>query len=293
MRANLAALSLLVLGGAAVCSAQQTDSQAAAVLTGKQAEYSDVYCSGFVSDPKVPDDIRVISGEQSNYKIAFVNGEYVFINRGEDKGVKVGDRFTIVRPDHDEANEWIKGQYKQQKEVGTLYRDAGQVRVVNVQPKTSIAKVEFTCGYLLRGDIARPFEERPLPAFKEASTFDFFAPVSGKPVGKVVATRDNPQALGRGDTMYVTVGATKGLKVGDYMRAYRYQGTRDEYAADVPGIQYKLEGFGGSPTKYEPKDLPREVLGEGIVLNVTKNAATVLITYTRVPLYTGDFVEIE
>jgi hypothetical protein len=108
-----------------------------------------------------------------------------------------------------------------------------------------------------------------------------------------VATRDNPQALGRGDTMYVTVGATKGLKVGDYMRAYRYQGTRDDYAADVPGIQYRLEGFGGSPTKYEPKDLPREVLGEGVVLNVTKNAATVLITYTRVPLYTGDFVEIE
>jgi len=292
MRANLAALSLLVLGGAAVCSAQQTDSQPP-VSAAKQPGYSDVYCSGFISDPKVPDDIRVISGEQSNYKIAWVNGEFLYINRGEDKGVKVGDRFSIVRLEHDEANEWFKGQYKQQKEMGTLYRDAGQVRVVNVQPKVSIAKVEFTCGYLLRGDIARPFEERPTPAFKEVGNFDFFAPVSGKPVGKVVATRDNPQALGRGDTMYVTVGATKGLKVGDYMRVYRYQGTRDDFAADVPGFQYKVEGFGASPTKYEPKDLPREVLGEAVVLNVTKNAATVMVTYTRFPLFTGDFVEIE
>ena len=54
-----------------------------------------------------------------------------------------------------------------------------------------------------------------------------------------------------------------------------------------------MDGYGANPTKYEPKDLPREVIGEGIVLNVTKNAATVLITYNSVPAYTGDLVEIE
>ena len=32
--------------------------------------------------------------------------------------------------------------------------------------------------------------------------------------------------------MYVTVGASKGVKVGDYMRLFRYQGIREEYAAD-------------------------------------------------------------
>ena len=285
MRANLAALSLLVLGGAAVCSAQTAPETAP---QNKQADYTYVYCSGFLSDQKVPDDIRVISGEQSSYKVAWVDGEYVYINRGADKGVKVGDRFSVVRTEHDEANEWFRGQYKLQKEMGTLYQDVGQVRVVNVQPKVAIAKVEFICGYLLRGDIARPFEERPTPPFKDAASFDHFAPTSGKPVGKIVATRDNPQALGRGDTMYVTVGASKGVKVGDYMRVYRYQGMREEYSNDAPGLQYRMDGFGSNPTKYEPKDLPREVLGEGIVLNVTKNAATVLLTYVRFPPYTGD-----
>jgi hypothetical protein len=39
--------------------------------------------------------------------------------------------------------------------------------------------------------------------------------------------------------------------------------------------------------------LPRELLGEGIVLNVTRGAATVLITYSSAEMYAGDFAEIE
>ena len=289
MRANLTALTLSIFAGAAAVSAQtvqQADST-------RQADYTSVYCAGFVSDPKVPDEIRVISGEQSNYKIVWDNGDYVYINRGEDKGVKVGDRFSIVRPETDPANPWFQGQKKLENAMGTLYRDTGQVRVVNVQPKVSIARVEFLCQYIQRGDIARPFEERPMPPYKEAAAFDHFAPVSGKPVGMIISARDYPQALGRGDTVYVNVGAEKGVKVGDYMRLFRYQGTRLEQATEVPNYQYELEGFGKAPTRYEPKDLPREVLGEGIVLNVTRKATTVLLTYTTVATYTGDYAEIE
>jgi hypothetical protein len=35
------------------------------------------------------------------------------------------------------------------------------------------------------------------------------------------------------------------------------------------------------------------VLGEGIVLNVSQNASTVLITTTRREIYAGDYVELE
>jgi len=292
MRANLAALSFSIFVGAAVCSAQTAPE--AVTPAPPQPDYSYIYCSGFISDPKVPDDTRLISGEQSNYKTVFARGEYVYINRGEDKGVKVGDRYSIVRPETDPANEWFKGQSKLTKAVGTLYRDSGQVRIVNVQPKVSVAEVTFSCGgYMQRGDIARPFEERPVPAFKGASTFDHFAPVSGKPVGTVISSNDYFQELARGNTAYVNIGAAKGVKVGDYMRVFRYQGTMNEWADQLKGYQYKVYGFGGTPTRYEWKDLPREVLGEGIVLNVGRNSATVLITYSTVPMYTGDYVEIE
>jgi Flagellar assembly protein T, C-terminal domain len=138
MRAKLTAFCVSILAGTAVSTAQ-TAPQAAG--SSRPADYSNVYCSGFVSDPKIPDDIRVVSGEQSNYKITFDDGENIYINRGQDKGVKVGDRFAIVRPERDPGNEWFYGQKKLEKEMGTLYRDAGQVQVVNVQPKVSIAKV--------------------------------------------------------------------------------------------------------------------------------------------------------
>ena len=292
MRANLAALSLVMLAGVAVTSAQTGPPGAAPVST--HPSYTDVYCSGFISDPRIPDDIRLISGEQSDYKITFTRGDYVFINRGEDKGVKVGDRFTIVRAQSDPANEWFKGQTKVLKAMGTLYADAGQVQVVNVQPKVSVAQVNFACGaYIQRGDIARPFEERPSPTYKDAAVFDHFAPVSGKPVGTVVSSADYWQTLGKGSIIYANIGAAKGVKVGDYLRVFRYQGTNYQIAQQERNYQYKIYGFGGTPTRYEWKDLPREVLGEGIVLNVGRNSATVLITFASAQMYTSDFVEIE
>ncbi len=292
MRAKLAALCVSILTVAVVCSAQ-TAPEATPPAT-RQADYSSIYCSGFLSDPKVPGDIRIASGEQSNYKIVFGRGDNVYLNRGEDKGVKIGDRFTIVRPDTDTANEWFVGQTKLLRGMGTLYKDAGQVRVVNVQAKTSVAEVVFSCDYMQRGDIARPFEERPAPPYKEAGKFDHFAPVSGKPVGTVVSAFDYHQLLGRGDSAYVNIGAAKGVKVGDYMRVFRYQGARDIAASEgEPNYQYKVFGFGSSPERYAWKDLPREVVGEGVVISVTRNAATVLITYSMVEMYAGDYVEIE
>jgi hypothetical protein len=293
MRTKLAALCVSILSSGVVCSAQTVPE--ATPLATRQADYSSVYCSGFLSDPKVPDDIRVISGEQSSYRITFARADYLYLNRGEDKGVKVGDRFTIVRPDTDPANEWFYGQPKLLKEMGTLYRDAGQVRVVNVQAKVSIAQVVFSCSYMQRGDVARPFEERPAPPYKEAGKFDHFAPISGKPVGTVVSAFDYHQLLGRGDAAYVNIGAAKGVKVGDYMRVFRYQETKKDVSASAgeKDNQYKVFGFGSAPTKYAEKDLPREILGEGIVLNVTRNAATVLITYGTVDMYAGDYAEIE
>ena len=85
MRAKLAAFCVSILASAGVCAAQS----ATPSPTG-QPEYSKVYCTGFVSDPKVPEDIRVISGEQSNYKIIFSRGDYVYVNRGAQQGVKLG-----------------------------------------------------------------------------------------------------------------------------------------------------------------------------------------------------------
>lgn len=287
MRAKLAALSIFVFMGAGICSAQT----APAAL---QADYSTVYCSGFVTDQKVPDGTRLISGEQSNVKITFARGDYVYLNRGQDKGVRVGDRYSVVRAEGDPAEvDWFKWQAKLMKAMGTHYLDAGQLRVVNVQPKVAIAEVTLSCDYMQRGDIVLPFQERPSPTFKDPGAFDHFAPVSGKPVAMVVQSKDYQQSAGRGSAVYVNLGTEKGVRVGDYFRVFRYEGSLAELAPQTKGFQDRLYGFGSSPGRYMWNDLPREVLGEGIVINVSRNSSTVLITYNSIEIYTGDYVEIE
>src|ERR1700730_15229710 len=131
MRAKLAGLTFFLFLAAAAVSAQETARPGSAT---NSPDYSAVNCSGFISD-RVPDDIRVISGEQSNLKITFSHGDYVYINRGRDKGVQVCDRFSVVRLSKDPVDvPWFKWQHKLIKAMGQLYLDAGQVRVVNVQP---------------------------------------------------------------------------------------------------------------------------------------------------------------
>jgi len=174
MRAKLAALCTFVFAGAGICSAQSVSST--------QTSFSTVYCSGFVTDQRVPDATRLVSGEQSNVKLVFARGDYVTINRGQDKGVRIGDRYSVVRAESDPADvNWFKWQAKLLKAMGIHYVDAGQLRIVNVQSKTSTAQVSLSCDYMQRGDIVLPFQERPEPAFKDAGAFDHFAPVSGKP----------------------------------------------------------------------------------------------------------------
>lgn len=291
MRAKLAGLSLVIFLGATVSSAQNAQ-QSAPGLT--QPDPTSVYCSGFVTDQKVPDSIRLISGEQSNYKITFARGDKVYINRGQDKGVRVGDRFSVVRPTADPIDvPWFKWQDKLMKAMGTAYTDAGRVRVVDVQPKVSIAEVTFSCGYMQRGDTLLPYSDRPAPPYKDPTAFDHFAPVSGKPVAMVVSGNDFAQVYGRNQAIYVNLGTKQGVKVGDYFRIFRYQGSMADTVPQTKDYQFMMYGFGSAPQRYAWNDLPREILGEGIVINVSSNSSTVVITHSTIEIYAGDYVEIE
>ena len=93
--------------------------------------------------------------------------------------------------------------------------------------------------------------------------------------------------------MYVNLGSGQGVKVGDYFRIFRYQGTQLEVAPVPYGYAYRMYGFGSTPQAYKWDDLPREILGEGIVLRVSPNASTVMITLSLREIYVGNYVEIQ
>jgi hypothetical protein len=291
----VARLWVALLFGAGLCVAQEP-----AVINQQPAGppaqpwKSSVYCSGFYTSERVPDDLRLVSGEQTEYKITFAYGDIVYLGKGSNQGVKEGDRFSVVRQESDATHvQWFQWQDKLSKAMGDHYSDLGQLTVIKTEPNIAIAKVSLSCEFMQRGDIVLPYSERPAGPFKDPSSFDFLAPSCGKPKAMVVEGKNFAQMSGRWNTVFVNLGAKQGVKVGDYFRMFRYQGTRAESIPTQKDYQDSLYGFGSSSKHYAWNDLPREVLGEGIVLNVSENAATVLITTSRNEIHAGDYVELE
>jgi len=295
---KLGYLVLMIALGAGVAAAQL-----------RTPNYGQIYCSGVYSNEAMPNDTYIISGEEARSQITFQQGNYVYINRGS--GVSVGDEFQVIRPvKRSAAKEWFAGNpyptpdrpnwFKWEswlrRAMGTYWKDIGKLRVVNVQGDTAIAQVVQSCDYFQRGDYVRPFAERPVPTFKTAAKFDRFAPPSGRSTAQVVDVfppEYYATQAGTGNILYVNLGSGQGVKAGDYFRVFRYQGTRDETAYQHRGYQYKAWGFGKAPRGYSWKDLPREVVGEGIVLRTGPNSSTVLVTYSLREIYQGDYVEVE
>jgi hypothetical protein len=299
MRAIAAGMGLgMLLAGASAWTQNspqsQTISSTQPVPTATSPDFSAVYCSNFVTSDRLGGESRMISGEESDTKLVFALRDLVSINKGANQGVHIGDRYSVFRPEEDPARvQWFKWQNKLMKAMGTLYKDTGQLKVVNVQPNVSVAEVIFACDYLQRGDFISPLQDRPSPPYKPAEAFDIFAPVSGKSVGMLVVGKEFAQVYGKFSTVYVNLGTNQSVKVGDYLRIFRYQGSHAELAPNYDDYQYSMYGFGTTPVKYKWNDLPRDVLGEGIVLNVGPNSSTILVTVARMDIYAGDYVEIE
>ncbi len=286
MRGRIVCLAL-ILAFSSLAAAAQDQQQV------KTPNESDIYCSGMVTTESVPYNTYVVSAEQSNTQTTFAQGDYVYINKGSRRGVKVGDEFLVMRP---RANynplPWFAWQSSLLNSMGTFWVDVGRLSVIAVQKKFSVAEIVKSCDYVQRGDHVRPFLERPVPQLK-AEKFDRFAPASGHSRAMVVVGKDFRQQAGAGDIIYVNLGSKKGVKVGDYFRIFRYQGGEKENIYQFSGMATRVYGFGAAPGHYGYDELPREILGEGVVLRVTPHASTVLITLSLREIYAGAYVELE
>jgi hypothetical protein len=253
-----------------------------------------MYCSDVVTNQAPPKDLYVISGENSRYKTTFFSGDYIFINRGSAQGVKVGDEFEVVRPIYDgmESTAWFKYQIMLSKAMGTRIADIGRLRVIHVDEKTSTTQTVIGCEPIERDDTVIPFQARPAPQFHNVK-LDPFAPPSGKKTAMVVSAKDYTVLTGPGRIVYVNLGSAQGVRVGDYFRVFRYQGTHIESVYSVRDTAYKAYGFGSTPVAYEWNNLPRQILGEGIVLRLGTNSSTVMLTDVRWEIFAGDYVELE
>jgi len=186
---------------------------------------ADLYCAGFVSKPLSSRDKYVAGGMDSPHSVQFSNGDVVYLTG---KGYEAEQQYTIVRILQDPNRyELFKGQWAALKAAGQPYEEIGRVKVIDARSKMAIARVEFSCDSLAPGDFAIPFVEKPATAFHAPMHFDRFAPSNGQVSGRILLAKDFDSELGTGAKVYVNVGASQGLKVGDFLRAVRTYQQRD------------------------------------------------------------------
>lgn len=266
--------------------------------------HADLYCAGFVGK-ELPNANFVAGGLQTPNTTKFVNGDMVYLAGG---GYQTGQQYTIVRELRDPNQyELFPGQRMMLKATGQPYAELARVRIVDTRSKMAIATVEFSCDPVNPGDIAIPFAEKPAVSFHPPLRFDRFAPANGKTSGRIVLAKDFDSELGTGMKVYVNVGANQGVKVGDYMRAFRAYtadlkdpvdtlsfaaSTTEDTQKNPPAIEPTMLTTGKGP-RIHVADLPRRAVGEIVILSTTPSTATGMIVFAMEDVHVGDDVEID
>lgn len=297
-------LRILVLVLAATAISTQLSAQAApapaktaramSLNIGNAPTPDDMYCSGFITTDRIPESRFVAGGLNSPDQTRFAGAaDYIYIH-GSD--MKEGDRMQIIRRVRD-ANryELFRGQHSAISGAGEPYFELGIVKIIDVQNKTAIALPELSCSDFVPGDIAVPFEQRETPKFRKV-TLDRFAPPNGKATGRIIMAKDFHSYLGTRYAVYLSIGADKGLKVGDYLRATRtytsiYNSPEEGLARHASAYEDTQKNPPSLP-RGDVSSLPRLTLGDMMVLSVHKHSATAMLLDTLQDVQVGDGVEV-
>ncbi len=294
-------LGLAALVGILAWCLVPTTANAQLYTPSERATPSEVYCSGFIAGSPLPNDLRLIGSWDAAGRLIYSQFDDVYINKGKDAGIQVGQRYLVVRRyEFDFTDPDPVEGYPTQKEMlhahGKIYQDIGRVEVVALNDTTATALVTHVCDPLQMGDILVPFEERPVPTYRPPDGFDRFAAPTA-PQGTVMLAKDFLNTAGQGDAVYVNVGSADGIKVGDYLRFFRW-GRGTEFSGYKGVVRGQWRRYMGVPRDGEiPIDtatrnrLPRELIGEGMVVHADQNSSTVVVSLSLTEIHSGDFVE--
>lgn len=274
--------------------AQKPQPRSAPAEVGNTPTPNDMYCSGFLTTEKLPDKIFVAAGHNSPDQSRYAGQSDVVFLHGQ--GLKEGDRYQIVRHVKDTNHyEIYHGQKAAVHDHGEPYFEMAIVRVNEVQKDTGIATFELSCADVMPGDIAIPLVEREAPPFRKV-TLERYAPPSGKPQGRILMAKEFDSFLGSKYKAYLSIGADKGLKPGDYLRATRtYSYSYHDPEAGLSRKASVYEDTQVDPHKLPGDDvssLPRRTLGDMIVLQVHAKSATAMVLTALEDIHVGDGVEV-
>ncbi len=296
----VAALTLLTLSSVVA----QKDSRD---VPDSVARRTDVYCAGYITQSLSFPRLRIIGAEKENLMDSYAQGDVVFLNEGREQGIRSGQSYYVIRPLGK-----LRHPFKDKKpEVGTYVREVGILRVIQVNEKTATAEITVSCDMIELGDMLKIYEEQTAPEPRPGQPLALHGPGSGDVTGQIVLARNFREYLAANDIAYIDVGASQGVKEGDYFTIYHKIKDNRENIAVRPldkidqwrsggyesdhwrGGNYSNQGVSKERQKIvnERPAIPRKVVGEMIVLKVEKGTATCLITRTTGEVNVGDKVE--
>jgi len=244
------------------------------VATRSQAD-----CTGFIADPPISNDLSVLGGADDDFHSVarqFVQGESIFFKQGKANNVAVGSQFSVVRP----ANQLFltmhySGERWEIRKLGKPYEDVGLVEVTHVNPEGVVAKVAFSCGPIMTGDVLMAFQPRPVPEYIVSGPLDHFAPLDqGRQHGRITASHNNLGFFGRETVVYINLGERDGAKAGQRFRIYK-------------NLPPHPTGFMSSART------PAETIGELVVMSVQAKSSSAMVISSYREIAAGDFVEAE
>lgn len=322
LRKGFAALFLTLFAFAAASVAQtgKEPPQPTLVIDANRslgvAGANNLYCAGYVQTSPVSTDNKIVGAENEQDQFVYSQNNNMYISMGSNKGVQLGDLFTVIRP-----RGKVKTRWSNKGNLGFFVQEVGALEVIRVKAEVSVVRVKNSCETILLGDLVQPVQKRENPLFSERPALDIFSESSGKASGRIFMARDGQEMVSREQIIYVDLGADNSVQVGDYLTIYRGLGKGNLFESDQKGVVPSRDGGFGS-TRYDvgefsnqaprvsgekadgqvvttkeavedrPKNL-RKVVGEAVILNVKEKTATAMITRNRQEIHTGDMVEVQ
>jgi LysM domain len=238
-----------------------------------EVKQSDINCAGFIRAEDVASDLKIV-GRYSDDQPLATEGDYVYIGRGAEAGIRPGTTYEVLRP-----TKSVKG-------LGMHYLEVAQVQIVMGQADNALARITQGCESVEIGDILVPFNKVDFPALPAKRPFSGTMTASGQIPGNVIMTKDSvvnsrskveiPSTSRRslktldkgivaeGSVVYLDVGKQAGAKPGDLFIVFR----------DHPKVQNI-----------------RTAIAEVVILKVEDASSSALVTYSDDAISLGDVVE--
>jgi len=177
----------------------------APVVTPQIAAYS-----GFIGKDEVFRERRRIV-QAFSQKNELAAGDLVMVNMGSQDNVKVGDRFSILRPSRKIYHPLRR------KRMGVLVLNAGWLEITEVQDRCSKAEIAYSFLPVFVGDRLVPYEAPSFPADLKAE------PTTQETRGCIVDCLDAKAASGARDIVYIDVGTNQQIAPGDLFSISRVE----------------------------------------------------------------------